>query len=134
VLSLSQVDFGYDVSDYENIESYDGTLADFDGLEKEAKKPQHSIIMDFVIPITLPINTSVCRFSIFTHLCERDWYIWRDGKRSRTASEQNWVFNIWRIDLDAGPQNRAILLPLFLYAQPADLNWRNPAVHDACSM
>src|ERR1035437_2367759 len=32
-----QVDFGYDVSDYENIDPMYGTLADFDRLEREAK-------------------------------------------------------------------------------------------------
>src|SRR5690348_5792433 len=33
-----QVDFGYDVSDYENIDPMYGMLADFDRLERDAKK------------------------------------------------------------------------------------------------
>src|SRR5271170_7991488 len=33
-----QVDFGYDISDYENIDPAYGTLADFDRLVAEAKK------------------------------------------------------------------------------------------------
>src|ERR1700756_2410521 len=44
-----QVDFGYDVSDYENIDPMYGTLADFDHLAADAKKQNIRIIMDFVI-------------------------------------------------------------------------------------
>src|SRR3981189_2846936 len=44
-----QVDFGYDISDYENIDPQYGTLADFDRLVAEAKKRNISIIMDMVM-------------------------------------------------------------------------------------
>jgi alpha-glucosidase len=44
-----QVDFGYNVSDYENIDPRYGTLADFDFLASEAKKRNIHIILDFVV-------------------------------------------------------------------------------------
>src|ERR1700744_1709630 len=44
-----QVDFGYDISDYENIDSQYGTLADFDRLVEEAHKRHIGIIMDLVL-------------------------------------------------------------------------------------
>src|SRR6195256_352523 len=44
-----QVDFGYDVSDYENIDPMYGTLADFDNLMSEAKNRDIRVILDFVV-------------------------------------------------------------------------------------
>src|SRR3974390_2671481 len=43
-----QVDFGYDISDYENIDPMYGTLADFDRLMAEARKRDIRIILDYV--------------------------------------------------------------------------------------
>ena len=44
-----QVDFGYDISDYNNIDPQYGTLADFDRLVAEAKKRNIGVIMDLVL-------------------------------------------------------------------------------------
>jgi alpha-glucosidase len=73
-----QVDFGYDVSDYENIDPMYGTLADFDDLASEAKKHDIHIILDFVVNHTSDqhkwfLDSKSSRTSKY-----RDWYIWRD--------------------------------------------------------
>src|SRR5713101_9805735 len=44
-----QVDFGYDVSDYVNIDPMYGTLADFDGMANAGKKRGIHIILDLVM-------------------------------------------------------------------------------------
>jgi alpha-glucosidase len=44
-----QVDFGYDISDYKNIDPQYGTLADFDRLIAEANKRHIRVIMDMVM-------------------------------------------------------------------------------------
>jgi len=44
-----QVDFGYDVSDYEAIDPKYGTMADFDSMVSEGRKRGISVILDFVV-------------------------------------------------------------------------------------
>ena len=44
-----QVDFGYDISDYRNIDPQYGTLADFDRLVAEADKRHIRVLMDMVM-------------------------------------------------------------------------------------
>ena len=44
-----QVDFGYDVSDYDAIDPMYGTLADFDHLSAEAKQRNIRLILDLVV-------------------------------------------------------------------------------------
>ena len=44
-----QVDFGYDISDYENVDPQYGTLADFDRLVAEARKRKIRVMLDMVL-------------------------------------------------------------------------------------
>src|SRR5665213_227053 len=44
-----QVDFGYDIADYEAIDPLFGTMADFDRLIAEARKRNIRVIMDLVL-------------------------------------------------------------------------------------
>ncbi|MGB8579609.1 MAG: alpha-glucosidase [Candidatus Sulfotelmatobacter sp.] len=124
-----QVDFGYDVSDYENIDPMYGTLADFDNLAREAKKRNIHIILDFVVNHTSDqhkwfLDSKSSRTSAY-----RDWYIWRDGK-APGQPPNNWVSTFggsaWQFD----PTTNQYYYHYF-YPQQPDLNWRNPAVKDA---
>jgi alpha-glucosidase len=124
-----QVDFGYDVSDYENIDPMYGTLADFDHLVAEAKKRNIRILLDFVPNHTSDqhkwfIDSRSSRDS--TH---RDWYIWRDGK-GPNQPPNNWTSTFggsaWTFD----PKTNQYYYHYF-YAQQPDLNWRNPEVKEA---
>jgi alpha-glucosidase len=124
-----QVDFGYDVSDYENIDPIYGTLDDFNKLQQEAQKKGIRIIMDFVPNHTSDqhkwfIDSRASRNSV-----HRDWYIWRDGK-SEHQPPNNWVSIFggpaWQFDPATGQYYYH-----FFYPQQPDLNWRNPAVESA---
>src|SRR6202049_3038431 len=44
-----QVDFGYDIADYENVDPQYGTLKDFDRLVEEAGKRNIRVILDMVL-------------------------------------------------------------------------------------
>lgn len=124
-----QVDFGYDVSDYENIDPMYGTLADFDTLAREAKKRGIHIILDFVVNHTSDQHKWFLDSKSSRTAEHRDWYIWRDGK-APGQPPNNWVSDFggstWKFD----PMTNQYYYHYFAAQQP-DLNWRNPAVKDA---
>jgi alpha-glucosidase len=129
-----QVDFGYDISDYEAIDPQYGTLADFDRLIAEANKRHIRVLMDMVMNHTSDkhkwfIDSRSSRKNPY-----RDWYVWKDGK-GETATDKgvppnNWqsVFGhtAWQWD----PTTRQYWYHRFYTEQP-DLNWNNPKVHQA---
>jgi alpha-glucosidase len=124
-----QVDFGYDVSDYENIDPMYGTLADFDVLAREAKKRNMHIILDFVVNHTSDQHPWFLDSRSSRTSAHRNWYIWRDGKGTGEPPN-NWVSlfggSAWKFD----PTTNQFYYHFFYAAQP-DLNWRNPAVKNA---
>ncbi len=124
-----QIDFGYDVSDYENIDPVYGTLADFDTLAAEAKKRGIHIILDFVVNHTSDQHQWFLDSRSSRTSKHRDWYIWRDGKGPEQPPN-NWISDFggsaWALD----PTTGQYYYHMFHKAQP-DLNWRNPAVKDA---
>ena len=124
-----QVDFGYDVSDYENIDPMYGTLADFERLAKEAKVRGIRIILDFVVNHTSDQHPWFIDSRSSRNAAKRDWYIWRDGKATGSPpSNWNSTFggSAWTLD-----PNTSQYYYHFFYSQQPDLNWRNPAVRDA---
>jgi alpha-glucosidase len=124
-----QVDFGYDVSDYENIDPMYGTLADFDTLADEAQKRGIHIILDFVVNHTSDEHKWFRDSKSSRISAHRDWYIWRDGK-GPGQPPNNWVSafggSAWKFDPTTGQYYYH-----FFYPEQPDLNWRNPAVKEA---
>ena len=124
-----QVDFGYDVSDYENIDPMYGSLADMDQLIAEAKKRDMRIILDFVMNHTSDQHPWFLDSRSSRTAAKRDWYIWRDGK-GPGQPPNNWtsVFggSAWQYDPATGQYYYH-----YFYPQQPDLNWRNPAVKKA---
>jgi alpha-glucosidase len=124
-----QVDFGYDVSDYENIDPMYGTLADFDVLVKDGQKRNIKIILDFVVNHTSDQHPWFLDSKSSKTANHRDWYIWRDG-RGASQPPNNWISIFggpaWKFD----PTTNQWYYHIF-YAEQPDLNWRNPAVEKA---
>lgn len=124
-----QVDFGYDVSNYEDIDPMYGTLADMDRLIAEAKKRNIRIILDFVMNHTSDQHPWFIDSKSSRTSAHRDWYIWRDGK-GPGQPPNNWtsVFggSAWQFDPATGQYYYH-----YFYPQQPDLNWRNPAVKKA---
>ncbi|WP_416358480.1 alpha-glucosidase family protein [Aureimonas phyllosphaerae] len=122
-------DFGYDVSDYRDVDPIFGTLADFDALVAEAHRLGLKVMIDLVL------SHSSDRHSWFVESRrdrtnpKADWYVWADAKEDGSPPS-NWMSNFggssW--EWDAGRQQ--YYLHNFLISQP-DLNFHNPAVQDA---
>lgn len=129
-----QVDFGYDVSDYENIDPQYGTLADFDRLVAEAGKRHIRVLMDMVMNDTSDQHPWFLQSRSSRTNPYRDWYIWRDGK-GETASDKGAPPNNWQSDMGHSAwtwdeRTRQYYYHKF-YPQQPDLNWYNPEVHKA---
>src|SRR5271170_5204018 len=124
-----QVDFGYDISDYQNIDPQYGTMADFDRLVAEAKKRKIRILMDMVMNHSSDKHKWFLESESSKTNPKRDWYIWRDGK-GPDLPPNNWqsIFghSAWKFD----PKTSQWYYHKF-YAEQPDLNWRNPAVERA---
>ena len=124
-----QVDFGYDVADYRNIDPMYGTLMDFDRLVREAKQHNIRIILDFVMNHTSDQHPWFVDSKSSRTSRHRDWYIWRDRK-GPGVPPNNWEslfgHSAWEYDAAGGQYYYH-----FFYPQQPDLNWRNPEVKQA---
>jgi alpha-glucosidase len=141
VYSSPHVDFGYDISDYKNIDPQYGTLADFDRLVAEAKKRQIRVIMDMVMNHTSDQHPWFLESRSSRDNPYRDWYMWHDPSAgsgqapgqtaiSKGAPPNNWQslfgHSAWQWD----EKTRQYYYHKFYIQQP-DLNWNNPKVHAA---
>lgn len=124
-----QVDFGYDVSDYEAIDPMYGTMADFDRLVVQAKQRGIRVILDFVVNHTSDKHKWFIDSESSRTSDKRDWYIWRDG-RGPGRPPNNWlsIFGTPAWTFDARTNQYYYH---YFYPQQPDLNWRNPAVEKA---
>ncbi|SIR19808.1 alpha-glucosidase [Paracoccus thiocyanatus] len=122
-------DFGYDVSDYCDVDPIFGTLADFDALVADAHGKGLRIILDFVPNHTSDQHPWFQQSRRAPSDPRRDWYIWRDPGPDG-GPPNNWISNFggsaWTWDETAGQYYYHAFL-----AQQPDLNWRNPQVRQA---
>jgi alpha-glucosidase len=121
-----QVDFGYDVSDYENVDPQFGTLADFDRLVAAAHKRKIKVVIDFVLNHTSDQHPFFVESRSSRTNPKRDWYIWRDPKPGG-GLPNNWSSSFgpvaWTLDERTGQYYYH-----YFYTQQPELNWRNPEV------
>ena len=124
-----QRDFGYDVSDYCDVDPALGTLADFDRLVAEAHRRGLRVVVDLVANHTSSEHPWFQEARSSRTSRRRDWYVWRDPHPAG-GPPNNWISFFggpaWTFD----PQTGQYYLHQFLPEQP-DLNYRNPEVLDA---
>lgn len=118
-------DNGYDISDYYDIMSDFGTMADFDQLLAEAHARGLRIVMDLVVNHTSDEHPWFVESRSSKDSAKRDYYIWREGKNGERPSNWESFFSpsVWEFD----EKTQEYYLHLFSKKQP-DLNWENPVV------
>jgi alpha-glucosidase len=122
-------DFGYDVSDYCNVDPRFGTLGDFDSLLRQAHRRGLRVIMDLVLNHTSDRHPWFLESRSSRRSPKADWYCWADGKSCfRRPSNWNARFggSSWTWDATRGQY----YLHSFLKEQP-DLNWQHRPVREA---
>ena len=122
-------DFGYDISDYNDIHELFGDLDDFQRLVEAVHACGLKIILDFVPNHTSDQHPWFVESRASRNNPKRDWYVWRDGKPDGSAPN-NWVSEFGGSAWTWDATTRQYYYHAFLKEQP-DLNWRNADVRAA---
>ena len=140
-----QVDFGYDISNYESVDPQYGTLADMDHLIAEGQKHHVRVILDMVLNHTSDKHQWFIEASSSRTNRKHDWYVWNDGipadssgvtpyqkrfEHEGRVPPNNWVSGFGGSSWEWVPAVHQFYYHEF-YKQQPDLNWRNPAVEKA---
>ena len=80
-----QVDFGYDITDYNAIDPQYGTMGDFDRLVAEAGKRHIKIVTDLVLNHTSDQHPWFLESRSSRTNPKADWYVWVDGTKRYAA-------------------------------------------------
>ena len=123
------VDFGYDVSDYAEVDPLFGTLADFDELLEALHARGLKLLLDLVPNHTSDRHPWFLQSRSSRDDPKRDWYLWRNASASG-GPPNNWLSEFggsaWTFDRKTGQYYGHSFL-----AQQPDLNWRNEQVREA---
>lgn len=127
IYKTSNIDGGYDISDYQSINPTFGNMSDFQELLDKAHQLGLKIMMDLVVNHSSFehewFQKSIADYSKNNHY--RDYYIWRNPVDNHEPNNWGSFFSgpAWTYDEDSGQY----YLHLFAKEQP-DLNWDNQEV------
>ena len=129
VFTSPMKDFGYDVSNYRDIDPTFGTLEDFDRLVEKAHALGLKVIIDQVISHSSDRHPWFAESRLSRTNEKADWYVWADPGPDGSPPN-NWLSifggSAWHWD----GRRMQYYLHNFLASQP-DLNFHNPAVQEA---
>jgi alpha-glucosidase len=121
-------DFGYDVSDYRDVDPMFGTLGDFDALMARAHELGLRVMIDLVLSHTSNEHPWFKESRSSRDNAKADWYVWADARPDGTPPN-NWLSifggSAWQWD----GERMQYYLHNFLKEQP-DLNFHSAEVQD----
>ncbi|WP_127996332.1 alpha-glucosidase family protein [Piscinibacter defluvii] len=122
-------DFGYDISDYRDVDPMFGTLADFKALVERAHALGLKVMVDQVYSHSSDQHPWFVESRASRDNPKADWYVWADPRPDGTPPN-NWLSifggSAWQWDT----RRRQYYLHNFLASQP-DLNFHNEQVQQA---
>ncbi|WP_421981487.1 alpha-glucosidase family protein [Roseibium sp.] len=122
-------DFGYDVSDYEDVDPMFGSLADFDRMTRAAHERGLKVMIDLVISHTSDQHAWFKESRSSKDNAKADWYVWADSKPDGTPPN-NWLSLFGGPAWEWDSRRCQFYMHNFLTSQP-DLNFHNRDVQDA---
>lgn len=120
-----QDDYGYDISDYQDIDPMFGNLDDMERLISEAKKRNIRIMIDLVLNHSSDEHRWFLEAKKSKDNPYHDYYVWRDGEEGVLPNDMKACFGgpAW----EWVPELNQYYFHQFSVKQP-DLNWDNPKV------
>lgn len=122
------LDFGYDVSDYRDVDPMFGTLADFRALVARAHALNLRVMIDLVFSHTSDQHPWFRESRQSRDNRHADWYVWADPRPDGTPPN-NWLSLFGGTAWEWEARRRQYYMHNFLKEQP-DLNFHCPAVQD----
>ncbi len=119
-------DFGYDVSDYCNVDPMFGTLADFKRLVEVAHQLDLRVIIDQVLSHTADAHPWFVESSASRDNPKADWYVWADARQDGSPPN-NWLSIFIGSAWQWNARREQYYMHNFLTSQP-DLNLHHPDV------
>jgi len=123
------LDFGYDVSDYRDVDPMFGTLGDFDALIARAHELGIKVLIDLVLSHSSDQHAWFQESRQSRDNARADWYVWADAKPDGTPPN-NWLSIFGGSAWEWDGERMQYYLHNFLKEQP-DLNLHNGDVQDA---
>jgi alpha-glucosidase len=122
------LDFGYDVSDYRDVDPMFGTLADFRALIACAHALNLKVMIDLVLSHTSDQHPWFKESRSSRDNPHAEWYVWADPKPDGTPPN-NWLSLFGGSAWEWEARRKQYYMHNFLKQQP-DLNFHCPAVQD----
>ena len=122
------LDFGYDITNYRDVDPMFGTMGDFDALIQRAHDLKLRVIIDLVLSHTSDTHRWFRESRSSRDNPKSNWYVWADAKPDGTPPN-NWLSIFGGPAWEWDGERQQYYLHNFLTAQP-DLNFHEPEVQD----